>query len=53
MDFRGLVERLREMFPKQYQSEVEEYIASQNPKTTADVEQLIQQYNYRKIWPNA
>jgi len=53
MNFQSLVERLREMFPKQYQSEVEEFIASKNPKTTADVEQLIQQYNYRKPWPNA
>jgi hypothetical protein len=53
MSFQTLVERLREMFPKQYQTEVEEFIASKNPKTTADVEQLIQQYNYRKTWPNA
>ena len=53
MDFQSLVARLREMFPKQYQTEVEEFIASKNPKTTADVEHLIQQYNYRKTWPGA
>lgn len=53
MYFQSLVERLRELFPKQYQTEVEEFIASKNPKTTADVEHLIQQYNYRKTWPSA
>lgn len=53
MSFQTIVERLREMFPKQYQTEVEEFIASKNPKTTADVEHLIQQYNYRRTWPNA
>ncbi len=53
MNFQSLVERLREMFPKQYQTEVEEFIASKNPKTTADVEHLIQQFNYRKTWPSA
>ena len=53
MDFQSLVTCLKDLFPKQYQTEVEEYIASKNPKTTADVEHLIQQFNYRKTWPNA
>ena len=53
MSFQSLLERIQELFPKKYQTEVEEFIASRNPKTTADVEHLIQQFNYRKTWPNA
>jgi len=53
MDFQSLVKRLKDLFPKQYQTEIEAFIASKNPKTTADVEHLIQQYNYRNSWPHA
>ena len=35
----NLLERLAEMFPRQdYQSRLDRYIASRNPKTAADVE---------------
>jgi hypothetical protein len=56
MDFQSLVERLREMFPNQYKSDIEEFILSKNPKSTADIEHWIQQYTYHnnKNWfPNA
>lgn len=53
MDFRSLVERLQEMFPDQYKSDVEKFISSKNPKTTSDVEYWLQQYTYSgKNWPN-
>jgi hypothetical protein len=40
-----LLERLAEMFPKSdYQSRLEQYIASRNPKSTADVEHWERQY---------
>lgn len=29
-------------------SEIEYYIASKNPQTTADVEQLIKEFNYKR-----
>lgn len=47
MDFQSLVDRLREMFPKQYQNEVEEFIISKNPKSAADVEHLLKEYTYQ------
>jgi hypothetical protein len=56
MDWSSLVERLREMFPNQYKSDVELYIESKNPKNAADVEHWLQQYTYhdQKNWlPNA
>lgn len=56
MDWNSLVERLREMFPNQYKSDVELFIESKNPKTAADVEHWLQQYTYhdQKNWlPNA
>jgi hypothetical protein len=56
MDWNSLVERLREMFPNQYKSDVELYIESKNPKNAADVEHWMQQYTYhdQKNWlPNA
>lgn len=46
MDFQSLVERLREMFPNQYQSDIEEFISSKDPKTAADVEHWMQQWTY-------
>jgi hypothetical protein len=56
MDFQSLVERLREMFPNQYKSDIEQFIESKNPKTAADVEHLMQEYTYhtsRNWLPNA
>jgi hypothetical protein len=45
-DFESLKERLREMFPNQYKSDVEQYINSKNPSNGAEVEYWIQQWNY-------
>lgn len=56
MDFQSLVERLREMFPNQYKSDIEHFIESKNPKTAADIEHLMQEYTYhtnRNWLPNA
>jgi hypothetical protein len=53
MLFKSLITRLKQLFTNNYGSDIEQYIVSHNPKTTADVEQLLQQYNYRKIGPNA
>lgn len=40
-----LLERLAEMFPKQnYQSRLEQYIASRRPTSAADIEMLERQY---------
>jgi hypothetical protein len=46
MDWNSLKERLREMFPNQYKSEVENYIDSKNPKNAADVEHYMKQWTY-------
>ena len=46
INFDSLKQRLREMFPNQYKSDVEQYIASKDPKSAADVEHWIQQWNY-------
>ena len=41
-----MIERLAEMFPKQdYQSRLEQYIASHRPQSTGDVERYERQYN--------
>jgi hypothetical protein len=48
IDFESLKERLKEMFPNQYQNDVEQYIESRNPKTASDVEHLMQQWTYSK-----
>ena len=50
MDYNSLIKRLQNYFT--YKSDVEQYIESRNPKTTADVEHLIQQYTYQnhKNW---
>lgn len=41
----NLLERLAEMFPgSNYQSRLEQYIASRHPQNTADVENLERQY---------
>ena len=40
-----LLERLAEMFPKQdYQSRLNDYIASHNPQTAGDVDQILRKY---------
>lgn len=40
-----LLERLAEMFPRQdYQSRLENFIASRNPKSAADVEHWEREY---------
>jgi hypothetical protein len=46
IDFNSLKERLREMFPNQYKSEVEQFIESKNPKSASDVEHWMQQWTY-------
>jgi len=46
IDFESLKERLQEMFPNQYKSDVEKYIESKNPENTAELEHWIQQWNY-------
>lgn len=39
MNFKNLVERLREMFPKQdYQSRLDNFVNSKRPQTVAEVE---------------
>jgi hypothetical protein len=41
-----IIERLAEMFPKQdYQSRLEQYIASRCPQNTVDVEYYERQFN--------
>ena len=43
-----LLERLAEMFPTQnYQSRLEQYIASRHPQNVADVEMFTRDYNDR------
>lgn len=44
-----LLERLAEMFPSQnYQSRLEQYIASRHPQSAADVEMLTREYSQRQ-----
>ena len=47
IDFESLKERLKEMFPTQYKTEVDQYIESKNPKNAAEVEHWLQQYTYQ------
>jgi hypothetical protein len=47
IDFESLKERLKEMFPNQYKSEVDQYIESKNPKNAAEVEHWLQQFTYQ------
>lgn len=46
LDWNGLVERLREMFPNQYQSDLDRYLSSKNIKTAGDVEYWLRMYTY-------
>lgn len=52
-----LLERLAEMFPKQnYQSRLEQYIASRHPQNVADVEMFTRDYNQQTrsyLWENS
>lgn len=44
-----LLERLAEMFPKQdYQTRLEQYIASRKPTSAADVEHFEREYTYQQ-----
>lgn len=44
-----MIERLAEMFPKQdYQSRLEQYIASRRPQSAGDVEIYERQFNQRE-----
>jgi hypothetical protein len=45
MSIINMLEKLAEMFPKQdYHSRMDRYISSQQPKSTADVENLQKQF---------
>lgn len=45
-----LLESLAEMFPKHdYQSRLEQYLASRYPQSTADVELFTREYEYRQF----
>jgi hypothetical protein len=46
MYFRSLFESLQKIFIINHKTDVEQFIASKNPKTTADVEHWLQQYTY-------
>jgi hypothetical protein len=46
MDWSNLVERLREMFPNQYKSDLDRFLESKNIKDAGDVEHWIQMYTY-------
>lgn len=46
INFESLKERLQEMFPNQYKSDVEQYVESKNPANAAEAEHWIQQWNY-------
>lgn len=44
-----MIERLAEMFPKQdYQSRLEQYIASRRPQSAGDVEFYEREFNQRQ-----
>ena len=44
-----MIERLAEMFPKQdYQSRLEQYIASRRPQSTVDVEYYERRFNQQQ-----
>ena len=47
-----ILERLAEMFPKQnYQSRLEQYIASRHPQTVADVEMMTRDFSHnQRAW---
>ena len=46
MDWNSLTERLREMFPNQFKSDLDRYLESKNIKNASDVEHWIRIYTY-------
>jgi len=48
----GWIKKLAEDFskPTTYGTELEKYITSNNPQSTADVEMLMRQFNQQKGW---
>jgi glycerophosphoryl diester phosphodiesterase len=46
INFENIKERLKEMFPHQYKTDIENYIESKHPKTAADVEHYMRQWTY-------
>jgi hypothetical protein len=44
----AMLKQLIDWFTRPQITEIEQYISSQNPKTTADVEQLINEFNYKR-----
>lgn len=45
-NFDSIKEQLKEMFPTQHKSDIENYIDSKNPKSAADVEHYLKQWTY-------
>lgn len=46
MSLAGMIARLSEMFPKQdYQSRLENYLKVKNPKSQADIEHWMKEYD--------
>ena len=43
-----MLKQLIDWFTRPQLTEIEQYISSQNPKTTADVELLINEFNYKR-----
>lgn len=46
MDWSSLVERLREMFPNQYKSDLDKFLESKHVENAGDVEHWIQMWTY-------
>lgn len=46
INFNSIKERLKEMFPDQYKTDIEHYIDSKHPKNAADVEHYMKQWTY-------
>lgn len=49
MKFQLLVKNIQKMFLATKQNEIEEFILSKDPKSAADIEHWLLQYNYNKI----
>lgn len=43
-----MLKKIIEYFTQSQMTEIEQYICSHDPKNTADVEQLIQEFNYKR-----
>jgi hypothetical protein len=43
-----MLKKVINWFTKSQMSEIEEYITAHDPKSTADVELLIQEFNYKR-----